>query len=139
MVTLCARRPRTRIKPRFRGLCAIGYGNGIQAWIPFPYPIAQRPRNLGFIRVLGRLAHNVTIPQAQAELDGIARDLRAEFPEFSEQQLGLQAIPLQADAVKETRLPLLALFGGVGFVLLLSCANVANLLLASASERTSEM
>jgi predicted permease len=111
----------------------------IQAWIPFPFPIEKSPRDLGFIRVIGRLRPNVRISQAQSELEGIARDLRAQFHEYSDQQLGLRAVPMQADAVKEVRTPLLALFAGVMLVLLIACANVANLLLALSSERTREM
>jgi len=111
----------------------------IQAWIPFPFPIEKNPRDLGFIRVIGRLRPNVPLPQAQSELESIARDLRAGFHEYSDQQLSLRAVAMHADAVKEVRTPLLALFAGVMLVLLIACANVANLLLALSSDRTREM
>ena len=111
----------------------------IQAWIPFPFPIEKNPRDLGFIRVISRLQPHVHITQAQSELDAIARDLRAQFHEFSDQQLGLQAVGMHADAVKEVRAPLLALSTAVMLVLLIACANVANLLLALTNERAREM
>jgi predicted permease len=111
----------------------------IQAWIPFPFPIEKSPRDLGFIRVIGRLRPNVSISQARSELEGIARDLRAQFHEYSDQQLGLRVVAMQADAVKEVRAPLMALFAGVMLVLLIACANVANLLLALSSDRTREI
>jgi predicted permease len=113
--------------------------NDIQAWIPFPYNLAQRPRNVAFIRTLGRLRPGVTAEQGQAELDNIATQLRAEFTEFAELDLYLRALPLQEDAVKEVRTTLLALFAGVNIVLLIACVNVANLLLTLANERTAEI
>lgn len=111
----------------------------IQAWIPFPYNIAERPRAVAFIRIVGRLKQGVTIQQAQAQLDDIGTQLRSEFKEFAGQDLYLQALPLKQDAVKDARPALLALFAAAGLVLLIAGVNVASLLLTRANDRTREI
>jgi predicted permease len=111
----------------------------IHLWSPFSSPLGQRRRDIGFLRMIGRLQSGVSVQQAQAEMDSITRDLRTQYAEFGSDQIAVQVIPLQADAMKEVRLPLLALFAGVSLVLLLACANITNLMLAFANERTREI
>jgi len=89
-------------------------------------------------RVIGRMKPGVTIEQASADLGSIAARLAREFPGTNE-KVGVWLIPLHAQITGPARDPLLALGAAVGFVLLIACVNLANLLLVRGAGRAREL
>ncbi len=95
-------------------------------------------RDAHFIRVIGRLRPGVTLSQAQSDIAGITRRLEQDFPKTNA-GLGSNVVPLHAQVVGDVRGMLFILLGAVGFVLLIACTNVANLMLARATQRDREI
>ncbi|MEJ2204702.1 MAG: ABC transporter permease [Gemmatimonadota bacterium] len=90
------------------------------------------------LHVVARRADSASLEEARAEATEIARQLEVEYPEANT-NTGLTLLPLLQDMVKDARAALLVLLGGVGVVLLIACVNVANLLLARSTVRSSEL
>ena len=111
---------------------------GFDMWVPMQQSPTTAPRSNHSVRLIGRLAPGATIAEADAEMGGIAADLEVEYPNDNANR-GTFVQPLDEVMRGDVRLTLSVLFGAVAAVLLIACANVANLLLARGADRTQEV
>ena len=110
-----------------------------ELWIPIAFMPEQQDARIEYLSVIARMKAGVTLAQAQAELDSIAEAIRRQFNVASADNFTLTSASQRELTVGDIRSPLLILTGAVGFVLLIACTNLANLLLARASVRRAEV
>jgi putative ABC transport system permease protein len=125
------------------GVAPSGFGsaNKVDAWTPMaftPDETNNDARGGHYLSAIGRLKPDVTVAQAKAELELLAAQLAKQYPD-SNKGWGILMSPLQDYAVRDVRGVLYTLLGAVGCVLLIACANIANLLLARATAHHREI
>ncbi len=113
---------------------------GADSWTPAEYTpsFLRDSRGAWYLDAMARLKPNVTIEQAAAEMADLGRQLERQYPDM-DGKVGMTAYPIVDDLLGDTKRALVVLLGAVGFVLLIACVNVANLVLARAAAREGEL
>jgi putative ABC transport system permease protein len=126
------------LPPNYRSLDMTDVMLPIGVWVTKNSDAAKERGERGDMFVIGRLAPDATLEQARAEMKGIAARLAKEYP-ASNDQFDVALQPIREAFVGDMKTAILVLFGAVLFVLLIACANVANLFLVRGAGRTKEV
>jgi len=130
------------LPPEFQLPDDYGAGVGTDVVVPLGLdPATSTARGSHFLSGVGRLAPGASPEHAQGALDAIARRFVADFPDDypRDMRFGVTVTPIADRVIGDARRPLLLLLGAAGFVLLVACANVANLMLARLDARQGEL
>jgi putative ABC transport system permease protein len=131
-------KPYTIIGVLPRDFTPFGIPSQLEVWTPFAFLRSQLDPQDHELVVFGRMRPGVTLPQAQAEMETITAALKKTHPSF-DQENGVRVVTLQSDLVRRQRSALLLLMAAVAFVLLIACANMANLTMSRAADREREI
>ncbi len=110
----------------------------IQLYIPMPIDELRQYRGGHYLDIFGRLKPNVSIEEAQAQMNVICAQLEQQYPQSNKNKRA-HLDSLRTELIENIRTAFLVLYGAVGFLLLIACVNVSNLLLARAGTRTKEI
>ncbi len=108
-------------------------------WIASRLDFATASRTAGAVRVVARMKPGVTVPQAQAQMEALAAELRETYPVKRNAGVYINVFSMHDTLVSDVRVSILALMGAVTFVLLIACANVANLMMTQSLRRRREL
>ncbi len=110
----------------------------LDAWQLFDRALPEFPRGQRFLRVVGRMREGASLADAQQDVARVGVEISKAYAHYGAAGRRFETVALQADAVRDIRGPLLAMFGAVGLLLVIACVNVASLLIARAVSRTRE-
>lgn len=109
-----------------------------QMWVPIAWPTTPMKPGGRYMQAVARLKPGVSATEAQGQMDSLVREYTKLFPDF-ETGWGARLVPVHDELAGAMRSPLVVLLGAVGFVLLIVCANVANLMLSQSAAREREI